>query len=90
MTYQVLPCSRRDDLNTDCTRRGKYCDLGYGIRFDSRSIFPVSNADWSKKAIVFEIGNSQLVHIDERKKGTLILNKDPVQRLDDTTTTAEA
>ena len=85
-----MPCSRRDDLNTDCTRRGKYCDSGYGIRFDSGSIFPVSNADWSKKAIIFEMGNSELVHIDERKKGTLVLNKGPVQRLDDTTITVEA
>ena len=45
---------------------------------------------FGKHVILFRVGNSSLVHADNRKKNTLILNKVPTNGLDDTTLTAEA
>ena len=41
---------------------------GYGIGFDSRSLFSVPNFDCSKNAVIFGVGNGSLVHIDNKKK----------------------
>ena len=45
---------------------------------------------WGKNIIIFGVGNSSSVHIDNKKKDTLALGEGLTQGLDDTTTTAEA
>ena len=62
---------------------------GYGIGFDSCSVFSILNFDWGKNVLIFGEDNSSSVHIDNKKKDILVLGKSLTQRLDDTTTTAE-
>ena len=68
----------------------KYKYSGYGIEFDSRSEFSLPNGSMGKKVIIFGVDMSSSVHIDNKKKDILILDKGPTQGLDDTTLTAEA
>ena len=68
----------------------KYMYSGYGIGFDSRSLFPLPNFDWDKNVIIFGVDVSWSVHTENKKKDTLILGNGPAQRLHDTTLTAEA
>ena len=67
---------------------GNSCS-GYGIGFDSRSLFTVPNFDCGKNAVIFGVGNGSLVYVDNKKK-ILVLSKVPRQGLDDTTITAVA
>ena len=46
----------------------KHLYSGYGIEFDSRSLYSVSNFDWCKTAVIFGVDNSSSVHIDNKKK----------------------
>ena len=48
------------------------------------------NLDFGKNVIVFGIANISSTHIDNRKKGFLVLGEGPIQGLDDTTITAES
>ena len=73
---------------TKNTDPDKYSYSGYGIRFDSRSLFPVPNSDWGKNLAIFRVDNSSSVRID-MKKDFLVLGKSPTQGLDDTLITAE-
>ena len=41
---------------------------GYGIGFDSHSLFSVPNFDCSKNAVIFGVGNGSLVYIDNKKQ----------------------
>ena len=68
----------------------KYKYSGYGIEFDSRSEFSLPNGSMGKKVIIFGVDMSSSVHIDNKKKDILILDKGATQGLDDTTLTAEA
>ena len=68
----------------------KYSYSGYGIGFDSRSIFSVLNFDWGKSAIIFGVDMSSSVHAINKYKDILILVKGKTQGLDNTTLTAEA
>ena len=42
-----------------------------------------------KNVIIFGVNMSSSVHIDNKEKDVLILDKSPIQGLDDTTLTAE-
>ena len=68
----------------------KYSYSGYGIGFDSRSLFSIPNFDWGKNVVIFGVDMSSSVHIDNKNKDILILVKGPTQGLDNTTLTAEA
>ena len=68
----------------------KYKYNGYGIGFDSRSEFSLSDGSMGKNIINFGVDTSSSVHIDKKKKDISVLGKDPTQRLDDTTLSAEA
>ena len=63
---------------------------GYGMGFDSCSLFSIPNFDWGKNAIISGVDMSSSVHIYNNKKDILILDKGPTHRLDDTTLIAEA
>ena len=45
----------------------KYSYSGYGIRFDPGLLFSLPDFDLGKK-IIFGVGNSSSVHIDNKKK----------------------
>ena len=68
----------------------KYIYSGFGIGFDSGSLFSLSNFDWGKKVIIFGVDMSSSVHIDNKEKDILILGKGSTQGLDDSMLTAEA
>ena len=46
----------------------KYSYSGYGIGFDSRSLFSVPNFDCGKNVVIFGVDNSSSVHMYEKKK----------------------
>ena len=102
IVYELDTWSR--DLNSDFTVKDclfggvklvknadpdKYVYTGYGIRFDSRSEFSLPDGSMGKNVIIFGVYMSSSVHIDNKKKDTLILGFGPAQGLDDTTLTAE-
>ena len=68
----------------------KYSYSGYGIRFDSRSLFSCPSTDSGKNVIVFNADMSSSVHIDNKEKYILVLFVNPTQDLDNTALTAEA
>ena len=66
----------------------KYKYSGYGIGFDARRSFSLSDGSrFGKYVTIFDMSLS--VHIDTKKKDILILGKGATDGLDDTTLTAE-
>ena len=63
----------------------KYKYSGYGIRFDSRSEFSLSEGSMRRKAINFGADMSSSVHVDNKNKVILVLGEGTTQGLDDTT-----
>ena len=61
---------------------------GYGIGFDRKEKFSVSNG-FGRNCIIFGVGMSSSVHVDNKKKYILVLVEGPTQGLDGTTLTAE-
>ena len=57
----------------------KYSYSGYGIGFDSHSIFSIPNFHWGKNVIIFGVGMSSSVHTDNKGKDILILGKGLIQ-----------
>ena len=68
----------------------KYSYSGYGIGFDSRSLFSYTGFGWGKNIIIFGVGNSLSVHTDNKRKYILVLGEGITQGLYDTMITAEA
>ena len=68
----------------------KYICTGYVIGFDSRPECSLSDGSVGKNVIIFGVDMSLPRHIDNQKKGILILGLGPTQGLDDTTLTVEA
>ena len=67
----------------------KYKYSGYGIRFDSRSEFSLSEGSMRRNTIIFGADMSSSVHVDNKNKYILIFGEERTQGLDDTTLTAE-
>ena len=93
------------DLNTDLTLNNclfgsvkltknadpdKHKYSGYGIGFDSRLEFLLTDSSVGKNVINFGAHMSSSVHFDNKNKDISILGKGPIQRLYDITLTAEA
>ena len=55
-----------------------------------RSDFSLPDVTIGKNAIIFRVDVSSVVHVDNRKKGILIISKGSTQGLNDTTLTAQA
>ena len=68
----------------------KYKYSSYGIGFDSRSEFSLTDRSMGKNVITFSADMSSSVHIDNKNKDVLILGEGQAQGLDDTTLIAEA
>ena len=49
----------------------KYSYSGYGIGFDSCSIFSIPNVDWGKNAVIFGIDMGSFVHANNKSKDTV-------------------
>ena len=47
--------------------------FGYGIGFDSCSLFSPPIFYWGKNAIIFGVGNSLSVHNDNKKKKDMLV-----------------
>ena len=62
---------------------------GNGIGFDIEGTFSIFTGEFAKNVIILGVDMSYFVHVDNKKKGILILGKGPTQRLNDTTLTAE-
>ena len=63
----------------------KYKYSGYGIRFDSRSEFSLSEGSMRRNAIIFGADMSSSVHVGNKNKVILVLGEGTTQGLDDTT-----
>ena len=68
----------------------KYIYSGYVIGFNSSSGFSLTNGSVGKNGIIFEVGMSSSVLIDNKKKYILVLVKRQTQGLGNTTLAAEA
>ena len=62
---------------------------GYGIGFDGRGIFTHPTGSFANNAIIFGVGMSSSVHIDNKGKDILILGSAPTQGLGEHSLTAE-
>ena len=60
----------------------KYRYSGYGIRFDRRSIFPFPGGGFDQNVLIFGVDVSFSVHVDNKKKGILVLGIGPTQGLE--------
>ena len=67
----------------------KNTDVGYGIGFDRRGVFTHPTGSFGNNAIMFGVGMSSSVHIDNKRKDILILGKGPTQGLGENSLTAE-
>ena len=77
------------DLLTKNADPVKYKYFGYGIGFDARGVFSLSDGNgFGKNAMIFGADMSSSVHIDKRKD-ILIHDKSTIEGLDDITLTAE-
>ena len=68
----------------------KYACSGYVIGFDARSQFLLPSGAWGKNIVIFGVGNSSSVHVDNSKKEILDLGEGPTNGLDDTTIMTDA
>ena len=66
----------------------KYKYSGYGIGFDRKGEFLKGNGP-GRNCIFFEVDMSYFVHVDNKKKDSLVLGEEPTQILVSTTITAE-
>ena len=55
----------------------KYKYSGCGIGFDRREAFSFSSVGFACNVINFGVGMSSSIHVDEKKKGILILGEGP-------------
>ena len=62
----------------------KYGYSGYGIGFDKRSRFSFRNSGFGQNVLIFGVDMSFSAHIDNKKKGILVLRKGPTQELEHT------
>ena len=63
----------------------KYGYSGYGIGFDRRSNFPFPGGEFGQNVLIFGADMISSAHIDNKKK-TLVLGKEPTERLEHTLT----
>ena len=60
---------------TKNTNPNKSSYSGYGIGFDSPSLFSIPNFDWGKNVIIFGLDMSSSVRANNKNKDLLILDK---------------
>ena len=55
---------------------------GYGTGFDRRSSFSFPSVGYGQNVLIFGVDMSSSTHIGNKKKGTLVLGKEPTQGLE--------
>ena len=61
----------------------------YGIGFDRTGIYLLPNGTFGRNVVIFGVGMSSSVHVDNKVKDMLILGKGPTQGLGEHSLTAE-
>ena len=74
---------------TKNTNIDKYWYSGYGIGFDRRSSFSFTSGGFGQNVLIFGVGMSASVHIDNKKKDILVLGRGPTQGLEHALTAGE-
>ena len=64
----------------------KYGYSGYGIGLDGKTSFSFSGSGFGQNVIIFGVDMSSSLHVDNKKKGILILGSGPTQGLEHTLT----
>ena len=64
----------------------KYKYSGYGIGFDRRSSFSFTGDGLGQNVLIFGADMSTSIHIDDKKKDMLVLEREPTQGLESTLT----
>ena len=59
----------------------------YGIRFDRRSSFSFPGGGFGQNVLIFGLDTSSSIHIDNKKKDILVLERGPTHGLESTLTT---
>ena len=67
----------------------QYKYSGYGVGFDRKGEFSFGSTGFGRNVIIFGLDMSSVVHANNKTKNILVLGKDFVQRLDNTTIFAE-
>ena len=73
--FRAVKLSKNANLDNN-----KMLCCGYVIGFNSCWIFSIRNFDWSRFVILFDVVNSSLPHIGNRKKDISILNEKQAQK----------
>ena len=74
--------TKNDDID-------KYKYSGYGTGFDSRGSFSHPSGEFGKNVVIFGADMNSSVHANNKTRNILVLGKDFVQGIDDTTIYAE-
>ena len=64
----------------------KYKYSGYGVGFDRGSSFSFTGDGFGQNVLIFGADMSTCIHIDNKKKGILVLGRGPTQGLESTLT----
>ena len=64
----------------------RYKYSGYGIGFDSRSSFWFTGGGFGQNVLIFGADISTSIHIDNKRKGILVLGRGPTKGLESTLT----
>ena len=75
---------------TENANPNEYSYSGYGIGFDSCSLFSIPNFDWGKNANIVGVDMSSHAYAHNKNKDILILGKGQTKGLGNTSLTAEA
>ena len=67
----------------------KYRYRGHGIGFDSRGTFTHPNGGTGKNVIIFGVDMTKSKDANNKTKDVLVLSKDLMQKIDDTTINGE-
>ena len=80
--FGAAKLTKNDDID-------KYKYSGYGTGFDSRGSFSHPSGEFGKNVVIFGADMSSSVHANNKTRNILVLGKDFVQGIDDTTIYAE-
>ena len=80
--FGAVKLTKNADIDT-------YKYSGYGIGFDSKETFSHPSRGFGKNFIIFGAGMSSSVHANNKTRSILVLGKDFIQGLDNTTIYAE-
>ena len=80
--FRAFELTKNDDTD-------KYKYSGYGIRFDSKGTISHPRREVGKNVIIFGADMSSSVHANNKTRSILVLGKDFIQGIDNTTIYAE-